>query len=60
MADSAIVRNVDVAVREADLDSDRARDWILFRAVDYWLWGRRVGLTEDPERCRRLVKAVTS
>jgi streptomycin 6-kinase len=42
-------------VREAGLDPDRARAWVLFRAVDYWLWGLDHDLTEDPVRCRRLV-----
>jgi len=30
---------------------------VVFRAVDYWLWGLDAGLTEDPLRCRRLVEA---
>ena len=42
-------------VRAADLDPDRARTWVVFRAVDYWLWGLDHDLTEDPPRCRRLV-----
>jgi hypothetical protein len=45
------------AVREARLDRDHARDWVIFRTVDYWLWGLNAGLTEDPLRCRRLVTA---
>jgi streptomycin 6-kinase len=53
-----IVPHFDLAVREAGLDRDRARDWVLFRTVDYWLWGLSVGLTEDPVRCARLVSAV--
>jgi hypothetical protein len=31
---------------------------VLFRAVDYWLWGLAAGLTEDPLRCRRLVSVL--
>lgn len=42
-------------VDAAGLDPDRARTWVLFRSVDYWLWGLDHGLTEDPVRCRRLV-----
>jgi streptomycin 6-kinase len=58
MSDSAeVIRHLEVAVREADLDFDRARDWVVFRTVDYWLWGLNAGLTEDPQRCRRLVSA---
>ncbi|MFI6827112.1 aminoglycoside phosphotransferase family protein [Kribbella sp. NPDC050241] len=55
MAD--IVPYFDTAVGEAGLERDRARDWVVFRAVDYWLWGLSVGLTEDPVRCARLVAA---
>ncbi|GAA2609154.1 aminoglycoside phosphotransferase family protein [Paractinoplanes durhamensis] len=53
-----IAGHFDEVVRAADLDRDHARDWVFFRAVDYWLWGLTAGLTEDPERCRRLVAAV--
>lgn len=52
-----IVPHFDIAVREAGLDRDRARDWVVYRTVDYWLWGLSVGLTEDPIRCARLVSA---
>ena len=57
MAD--IVAHLDIAVRAAGLDRDRARDWVLFRSVDYWLWGLSVGLTEDPVRCARLISALS-
>lgn len=53
-----IVAHFDIAVREAGLDRDRARDWVVYRTVDYWLWGLSVGLTEDPVRCARLLSAV--
>ncbi|MEV6893112.1 aminoglycoside phosphotransferase family protein [Kribbella sp. NPDC051137] len=53
-----IVRYFDIAVTEAALDRDRARDWVLWRTVDYWLYGLDVGLTEDPVRCARLVSAL--
>ncbi|MFG1906679.1 aminoglycoside phosphotransferase family protein [Kribbella sp. NPDC048928] len=53
-----IVRYFDLAVREAELDRDRARDWVLWRTVDYWLYGLGVGLTEDPVRCARLITAL--
>ena len=29
----------------------------MMRRLDYWLWGLAAGLTEDPERCRRLTAA---
>ncbi|MBP2354232.1 streptomycin 6-kinase [Kribbella aluminosa] len=54
-----IVRYFDLAVREADLDRDRARDWVLWRTVDYWLYGLGAGLTEDPVRCARLITALS-
>ncbi|MGZ0149422.1 aminoglycoside phosphotransferase family protein [Kribbella sp. WER1] len=53
-----IVRYFDLAVQEAGLDRDRARDWVIWRTVDYWLWGLSAGLTEDPVRCARLVTAL--
>jgi streptomycin 6-kinase len=52
-----IVPHFDTAVRAAGLDRDRARDWVVWRTVDYWLWGLSAGLTEDPVRCARLVAA---
>jgi streptomycin 6-kinase len=51
---AAIVGHFDAVVREAGLDRERARDWVVFRTADYWLWGLSVGLTEDPVRCQRL------
>jgi streptomycin 6-kinase len=54
-----IVRYFDIAVREAGLDRDRARDWVLWRTVDYWLYGLGAGLTEDPVRCARLVTELS-
>lgn len=56
--DTAIVGHLDTLAHEAALARDRARDWVLFRTVDYWLWGLRAGLTEDPRRCHRLAVAV--
>jgi streptomycin 6-kinase len=54
-----IVPYFDIAVREAGLDRNRARDWVVYRTVDYWLWGLSVGLTEDPVRCSRLLDALS-
>jgi hypothetical protein len=56
---AAIVEHFDIVVREARLARDRARDWVVFRSVDYWLWGLGVGLTEDPQRCHRLADTFT-
>lgn len=43
-----------VIVEHAGLEFDRATAWVVFRTVDYWLWGLDYGLTEDPVRCARL------
>ncbi|MBB5839671.1 aminoglycoside phosphotransferase family protein [Kribbella italica] len=56
--DAEIQQCFDTAVRAAALDRSHARDWVIFRTVDYWLWGLSVGLTTDPVRCRRLLGAI--
>jgi streptomycin 6-kinase len=57
---AGITRCFDAALREAGLDRDRARDWVVFRAVDYWLWGLSASLTIDPPRCHRLIRAFVT
>ena len=47
----------DVITREARLDRETARKWVLFRAADYVAWGLRHGLTADPARCLRIMRA---
>lgn len=54
---SDIVQHFQSAVDAAGIDRDHGRDWIIFRTVDYWLWGLTAGLTEDPLRCQRLLMA---
>lgn len=56
--DSEILGHFEAAVGAAGIDLDHARDWVVFRTVDYWLWGLAAGLTKDPHRCRRLLLAV--
>jgi streptomycin 6-kinase len=56
-SDAAIRGWFGVLVTRAQLDEERSRAWVIFRSVDYWLWGLRHGLTEDPLRCRRLLAA---
>jgi streptomycin 6-kinase len=57
MADGGeILGRFESVVEAAGLGLDHGRDWVVYRAVDYWLWGLSAGLTEDPERCRRLVE----
>jgi streptomycin 6-kinase len=57
---ASITDHFDAAVQAAGIEAEHGRNSVLFRAVDYWLWGLRVGLTEDPERCRRLLIALSS
>lgn len=54
---AAIVACFDIAVRASGVDRDRARDAVVFRTVDYWLWCLDAGLTDDPLRCERLLRA---
>jgi hypothetical protein len=46
-------------IEAAELDLERARLWTLVRCVDYWLWGRSIGLTEDPARCQAITDWLT-
>jgi streptomycin 6-kinase len=55
--EKSIIKHFDTTVAAAGIGRDHGRDWVLFRTVDYWLWGLAAGLTEDPERCRRLAHA---
>ncbi|WP_197686159.1 aminoglycoside phosphotransferase family protein [Actinoplanes derwentensis] len=50
-----IVRHFDIVVTAAETDRDRSRDWVVFRTADFWLWGLTAGLTDDPQRCARLL-----
>ena len=52
--DQDVARHIETIVREAGLDRERALAWVLYRTVDYWLWGLDYGLTEDPVHCARL------
>lgn len=60
MPAAEITAHFDAVVQEAGVERDRARDWVVFRAVDYWLWGLAAGFTADPPRCQRLVMAFLS
>ncbi len=54
---AGILACFDLAVRESGVGHDSARDAVVFRTVDYWLWCLSAGLTEDPLRCERLIRA---
>jgi streptomycin 6-kinase len=51
-----LVEHFGTLVETAELDRDRARDWVMFRTVDYWLWGLNAGLTYDPVRCEQVAR----
>jgi streptomycin 6-kinase len=53
--DSEIRRWLSVLTDAAGLGADRARRWVVARAMSYLLWGLEHRLTEDPPRCRRLL-----
>ncbi|MGC4192228.1 MAG: aminoglycoside phosphotransferase family protein [Thermomicrobiales bacterium] len=42
-------------VASGRLNEERTIRWLTVRLADYWLWGAAIGLTIDPERCRRLL-----
>ena len=54
-ADDEVFIHFETVVREARLDRSRAWRWVIFRSMDYWLWGLQNGLTDDPRRCQGLV-----
>lgn len=56
---TAIADHLAILAAAAEVPLDHARDWTVFRAVDYWLWGLANGLTEDPIRCHRLLTTLT-
>lgn len=61
MADDRTIRHQLARIAgAARVDHDHAVAAVIFRTVDYWLWGLRNGLTEDPVRCARLLSAVCS
>lgn len=47
-----------VVVGAGGLDPDRARAWAVARSLDYLRWGLAHGLTEDPPRCARIIRAL--
>lgn len=43
-----------------DLDRDKATGWALVRAVDYFLWSTKAGLTCDPAACHEIIDWLNS
>ncbi|MFD2792495.1 aminoglycoside phosphotransferase family protein [Promicromonospora vindobonensis] len=59
LADTEIPAQLDLLVEAGELDGELARAWALWRITDYRLWGLEHGLTEDPPRCARLLRALS-
>lgn len=53
--DAEVIALFDAFVQSAGVPSDRARSWVVIRAMSYLLWGLSRGLTWDPPKCRRLL-----
>lgn len=49
-------RFIAIISETAGLDRTLVKTWSSIRVADYWLWALDNGLTEDPERCRRLLE----
>lgn len=56
MATGGLERHFRVLVKAAGANDALARSWTFVRCLDYCLWARSVGLTEDPERCERIME----
>jgi streptomycin 6-kinase len=48
-----------VVRHHAALDPQRMEAWTIVRTVDYWLWARSIGLTEDPAICETMTRWLT-
>ena len=49
---------LDILIASAELDAERTKAWAYVRTLDYWLFGLGAGLTIDPPRCGRVIKAL--
>jgi streptomycin 6-kinase len=59
LADADVRALLSTIAEAGGLDLERAERWATVRAVDYWLWGLEHGLTIDPQRCRRVLAALS-
>lgn len=59
MTDEEIPERLALLVEAGALDARLTRAWALWRSADYLVWGLEHGLTEDPPRCLRLLRALT-
>lgn len=58
LGDDEVVMHLERIVDAGGLDRQKALDWTLIRAVDYYFWGLENGLTTDPQRCLRLYNVL--
>lgn len=42
----------------AGVDAERARAWVIVRTASYLIWATTAGLTEDPVRCRQVIRSL--
>ncbi len=58
LSDEEVIGHLNHIVQAGELDRQKAIDWTLIRAADYYFWGQKHGLTIDPENCLRLWKTL--
>lgn len=58
LQDDEIIEHLDRIATAGELDRQKAIEWTIIRAVDYYFWGLENGLTIDPPRCLRLYKVL--
>lgn len=56
--EASVLRALDLLAESGDLDRELAHAWAQVRAADYLLWGLEHGLTQDPQHCHRILRAV--
>jgi streptomycin 6-kinase len=58
LRDANVVEHLERIVEAGCLDRQKAIEWTIIRAVDYYYWGIENGLDIDPPRCLRLYKIL--
>jgi len=58
LQDDEIIEHLERIVASGELDRQKAIEWTIIRAADYYFWGLEHGLTIDPPRCLRLYKTL--
>lgn len=57
---AGVVPHLERIVKAGNLDKQKAIDWTIIRAVDYYFWAVDNKLTIDPKRCMRLYECLVS